>query len=85
MCVGLVKHAVCGMQDYGIECPSTKSVFSLKTGEIITWCDTTTRAMITSELALSAAQHLHQTFILYSVYSLLSDLCIDITCQKCAE
>ena len=27
------------MQDYGIECPSTKSVFSLKTGEILTWCD----------------------------------------------
>ena len=25
------------MQDYGIECPSTKSVFSLKTGEILTW------------------------------------------------
>ncbi|DBB10072.1 TPA: hypothetical protein ACH3X3_001662 [Trebouxia sp. C0006] len=24
-------------QDYGIECPSTKSVFSLKTGEILTW------------------------------------------------
>lgn len=24
-------------QDYGIECPSTKSVFSLKTGEIVTW------------------------------------------------
>lgn len=25
------------MQDYGIECPSTKSVFSLKTGDILTW------------------------------------------------
>lgn len=25
------------LQDYGIECPSTKSVFSLKTGEIVTW------------------------------------------------
>ena len=25
------------LQDYGIECPSTKSVFSLKTGEIIDW------------------------------------------------
>ncbi|KAL3159760.1 hypothetical protein ABBQ38_010166 [Trebouxia sp. C0009 RCD-2024] len=24
-------------QDFGIECPSTKSVFSLKTGEIVTW------------------------------------------------
>jgi len=24
-------------QDYGIECPSTKSVFSLKTGEIVDW------------------------------------------------
>lgn len=27
-----------GMQDYGIECPTTSTVFSLKTGEILVWC-----------------------------------------------
>ena len=27
-----------GVQEYEIECPDTKSLFSLKTGEITSWC-----------------------------------------------
>ena len=29
---------LCSLQDYAIECPTTSSTFSLKTGEIMLWC-----------------------------------------------